>query len=152
MNDEASAGAVTELGLVSISGHSQTHAYRHVQAHAGASTVAGCAAAGAVATARQVYPSCRGNQPAISADGEILTVGRRVQTQWTADFAGDGSWFAGSVLTLHTDGHATIIYDDGQEWKARLDQIYVMQGEGEEQAHEELPPAMLPVPTSDRSR
>ena len=73
--------------------------------------------------------------------GEIVAVGSRVQTQHTAEYGGDGAWYAGTILTLHDDHRATIIYDDGEEWTARLDEVYVLQGdaqdEGMEDEHEE---------------
>ena len=93
--------------------------------------------------------------PAVSADGEILVVGTRVQTQHTAAYGGDGSWYAGTVLTLHVDRKATIVYDDGEEWTARFDEVYLLQGDEETPegraplAHDHaLPPAAPP----DRAR
>lgn len=51
-------------------------------------------------------------------------------TQHTEEYGGDGSWYAGAILTLHEDSNtATIIYDDGEEWTARLrDEVFVLQG------------------------
>ena len=78
------------------------------------------------------------------------------------------SWFGrnffsgGSILSLNPDGTATIVYDDGEEWTARLSEIYVLQGELEEQhaaQPAELTPAMEPAvtaaavaPAADRAR
>ena len=90
---------------------------------------------------RNVVPRRVAGAPFISADGEIVAVGSRVQTQHTAEYGGDGAWYAGTILTLHDDHRATIIYDDGEEWTARLDEVYVLQGdaqdEGMEDEHEE---------------
>ena len=56
-----------------------------------------------------------GGGPYVGADGEILAVGSRVQTQHTRARGGDDSWYAGAVLELHANRQATIIYDDGVE-------------------------------------
>ena len=45
---------------------------------------------------------------------------------------GSGEWFAGTVLALHPDGHATVVYDDGAEWTGALSRIYLLQGADEE--------------------
>ena len=111
----------------------------------------------------------------ISADGEILTVGSRVQTQWTRARGGDDSWWAGAILTLHGDvgplaGQATVIYDDGEEWTGKLAEIYALrggesddnddEGGGGEAGHGgggqqmEMPSGGVPMPTqpADRTR
>ena len=120
--------------------------------------VGGSDTAGAMAP-----PRASEGRPAVSADGEILSVGTRVQTQYSAEYGGDGSWFAGTVLSLHDDERrATVIYDDGEEWTARLDEVYVLQGEREREEAElrvaggaqvppELPVAM-PTGPADRNR
>lgn len=67
------------------------------------------------ARAAEMRPLTSG-QPLLSADGEILTVGSRVQTQHTVVSGGDGSWYAGTIVELHAaDETATVIYDDGEE-------------------------------------
>ena len=60
-----------------------------------------------------------------------------MQTQHTAEYGGDGAWYAGTVLTLHEDNRATIIYDDGEEWTARLDEVYVLQGDAQEEGEDD---------------
>jgi len=50
-------------------------------------------------------------------------VGTRVQTEESSS----GEWFAGSVLALHADGSATIVYDDGDEWTGPMRAIYLLQ-------------------------
>ena len=77
-------------------------------------------------------PILGGVHSAISADGEILSVGSRVQTQWTRAYGGDDSWWAGAILTLHENGTATIIYDDGEEWTGRMNEIYALAGDEDE--------------------
>ncbi len=98
--------------------------------------------------------------PCVSADGEILAVGSRVQTQHTRARGGDDSWYAGAVLALHTDGRATIIYDDGVEEVAPLNEVYMLQGgdADEESARPQAQgtrqqpvPVAVGVPVRDRS-
>ena len=112
-------------------------------------------------------------RPSISADGEILSVGSRVQTQFSRARGGDDSWYAGAILALHDNRTATVIYDDGEEWVGRLDEIYVLQGEQDDDDGTAQPPplaapALMPataapattqpvvpvvgVPVQDRSR
>ena len=123
----------------------------------------------------QVVPqamACAGSSstaghPTVSADGEILSEGSRVQTQWTRARGGDDSWFAGTILTIHGEttpqaGHATIIYDDGVEWTGRFNEIYVLQGEDEANAPQQpqastidaaaSQQAMQPTVQPDRTR
>ena len=98
-------------------------------------------------------PTLSGAPPAVSADGEILAVGSRVQTQHTRARGGDDSWFAGAVLSLHAGSMATIIYDDGVEEVAPLSEVYVLQIDGEESATQAPPPVQLPsARAADRSR
>ena len=113
------------------------------------------AAAGGVACGSGGGASSAVHQ-AISADGEILTVGSRVQTQWTTAYGGDDSWWAGAILTLHNDSPptATIIYDDGEEWRGKLSEVYALRGE-EEEDHggvTERPTPADPSQAPDRSR
>ena len=68
-----------------------------------------------------------GGQPAIGGDGELVGVGTRVQTQELVSEGGSGEWFAGTVLALHSSGHATVVYDDGEEWTGALSRIYLLQ-------------------------
>ena len=124
--------------------------------HAGHAAVPMAAVAGGVAAAAGAAGS-RASGPSVSADGEIVTVGSRVQTQHSAAYGGDGSWYAGTVLTLHPDGRAGIIYDDGEEWTAKLDEVYVLQGDDLENqsgaGHAALQTEPLtPVAPPDRSR
>ncbi len=75
--------------------------------------------------------------PSVSADGELLGVGSRVQTQYTVDEGGDDEWYAGTITVLHAGGRATIVYDDGDEWTGSLREIYSLRhgdddGEDEE--------------------
>lgn len=79
--------------------------------------------------------------PAVGADGELLSVGARVQTQEPSS----GEWYAGTVLALHEDA-ATIVYDDGEEWTGSLGQVYLLQdGErDEEQPNRPLVPHVVP--------
>ena len=74
-----------------------------------------------------------GGGPCVGADGEILAVGSRVQTQHTRARGGDDSWYAGAVLELHANRQATIIYDDGVEEVAPLDEVYTLQGADDEE-------------------
>ena len=74
-----------------------------------------------------------GGGPCVGADGEILAVGSRVQTQHTRARGGDDSWYAGAVLELHANRHATIIYDDGAEEVAPLDEVYTLQGAADDE-------------------
>jgi len=91
------------------------------------------------ARAAEMRPLTSG-QPLLSADGEILTVGSRVQTQHTVVSGGDGSWYAGTIVELHAaDETATVIYDDGEEWLARLRDIYQLRGEEDDVST--MPPA-----------
>lgn len=119
-----------------------------------------------VPVGRGVAPSAGGaaavaapaSAPRVSADGELLSVGSRVQTQHTRARGGDGSWYAGTVLSLHADGRsATVIYDDGEEEEAPLDEVYVLQGDADDEeaaratpAHEAAP--LVPQQRYDRSR
>ena len=48
------------------------------------------------------------------ADGP-MSVGARVQTQWTKDEGGNDSWHAGRVVALQANGEVAIRYDDGDD-------------------------------------
>ena len=87
--------------------------------------------------------------PAVSADGELLSVGARVQTQEPLS----GEWYAGTVLVLHADT-ATVVYDDGEEWTGSLGQIYLLQGgeRDEEQPVQPLVPHEVPHVGASRGR
>jgi hypothetical protein len=74
-----------------------------------------------------------GGGPYVGADGEILAIGSRVQTQHTRARGGDDSWYAGAVLELHANRQATIIYDDGVEEVAPLDEVYTLQGANDDE-------------------
>ena len=100
--------------------------------------------------------------PRVSADGELLSVGTRVQTQHTIARGGDDSWYAATVLSLHVDGRsATLIYDDGEEEQAPLNEVYMLQGHEDDEeaaratpAHEaaRVPPAREAAPQRDYDR
>lgn len=80
--------------------------------------------------------------PAVGADGELLSVGARVQTQEPSS----GEWYAGTVLALH-DHAATVVYDDGEEWTGGLGEIYLLQDgdRAEEQANQPLAAQVVPL-------
>ena len=61
---------------------------------------------------------------------------------------GDDSWYAGTILEVHEGGTATVIYDDGEEWTGRLNEIYLLQGESDEH---DAPAAQPAVPASTSS-
>ena len=96
--------------------------------------------------------------PCISADGEILHVGSRVQTQFTRARGGDDSWYAGTVLALQpSSGRASIIYDDGEEWTGQLREIWTLQVRDEAESGEpsasraEPTPQLIPLPPTSSS-
>ena len=135
--DSASDGGM-ELGAIERHGALGSHASAYPGLGYGGG---GCGGGGCGAFGGQPSPSAHppsgGTQPRISADGELLTVGSRVQTQHMVADGGDGGWYAGTVLEVHAEpthpeGTVTIIYDDGEEWMCRVGQVYMLQGEAEE--------------------
>jgi hypothetical protein len=55
----------------------------------------------------------------------IITIGDRVQTQWTRDEGGDDNWYLGKVVDVSNDeGHVGIVYDDGDRWTGKADEVY----------------------------
>ena len=69
----------------------------------------------------------------VSADGELVGVGTRVQTQWLREEGGDGRWYAGVVVALYPGGaRATVEYDDGELWTGSLGRVYTLRGDEDE--------------------
>ena len=67
---------------------------------------------------------------AIAADGELISRGTLVQTQWRAEDGGDDEWYAGTIAALHVgSGEATVEYDDGDVWTGSLQRIYTLREE-----------------------
>lgn len=72
--------------------------------------------------------------PFVSADGEILVIGSRVQTQYTLDEGGNDEWYAGTVGALLPGGDATVVYDDGDTWTGSCAELYMLRGDDQEHA------------------
>ena len=61
------------------------------------------------------------------ADGP-LSVGARVQTQWTRAEGGNDSWHAGRLVAFVACGDVTIKYDDSDEWTGSAGEVYLLDG------------------------
>lgn len=54
--------------------------------------------------------------PNLPGANAMLSVGSRVQTQYTRDEGGDDLWYTGTVRALYDNSTAAIAYDDGDSW------------------------------------
>ena len=70
--------------------------------------------------------------PPVGADGELLGVGTRVQSEWSRAEGGDGMWYAGTVVAIYPGAKATVEFDDGELWTGALSELYALRGEDEE--------------------
>ena len=61
------------------------------------------------------------------ADGP-LSVGTRVQTQWTRAEGGDDSWHAGRVVAFLASGEVKIKYNDGDDWTGSGGEVHLLDG------------------------
>ena len=60
----------------------------------------------------------------VSADGVVLEVGSRVQAQHTKAEGGNDEWLHGHVGALLTGGFVTVVYDEGDTWNAKCEELY----------------------------
>ena len=96
-------------------------------------------------------PASGRDMPAVAADGEIVTRGTRVQTQWRQEDGGNGEWYAGTVTALRArnggEMDAKVEYDDGEEWFGSLRRVYVLRDD-EDEDEEQVDASQLPIATS----
>ena len=55
-----------------------------------------------------------------------LTMGARIETQYTLDEGGDNLWYTGSITGLYSNGNADVRYDDGDRWSGRAIYCYLL--------------------------
>lgn len=83
--------------------------------------------------------------PPVGADGELLGVGTRVQSEWSRAEGGDGMWYAGTVVAIYPGAKATVEFDDGELWTGALSELYALRGEDEEAPPHMAVPAAVAV-------
>ena len=71
---------------------------------------------GCFSTSVAMLPCANGN----------LTVGARIQTQYTLSEGGDNLWYTGSITDLYSNGDAAVRYDDGDRWTGRAIYCYLL--------------------------